>query len=213
MGKLNDLTGKKYARLTVIERAGSTPHKKALWRCRCDCGNEVIVIGSHLLNGNTNSCGCYKIDTTKVRQSSHGKSKTRLYHIWKNMRQRCDNPNKPDYKYYGGKGISIDDRWGDYSVFEKWAIENGYREDLTIDRIDVDGNYCPENCRWVSMVEQARNMSRNRFITYNGETHCLSEWGEILGISSKVLGHRINTYGWSIDRAFTTPVRVVGGNI
>ena len=211
MGKLNDLTGKKYGRLTVIERAGSTAQKKALWRCRCDCGNDVIVVGSHLLNDNTHSCGCYKRDKTIERMISHGKSNTRLHHIWKNMRQRCGNPHKPDYKYYGGKGVTIDDIWNDYEVFAKWAIENGYSDDLTIDRIDVNGNYCPDNCRWVSMTEQARNMSRNRMITYNGESHCLSEWGEILGISVKVLSHRINAYGWSVERAFTTPVRILGG--
>lgn len=211
MGKLNDLTGKKYSRLTVIERAGSTAHKKALWKCRCDCGNEVIIIGSHLLNDNTHSCGCYKREITSERMVSHGKSNTRLHHIWKNMRQRCSNPHKPDYKYYGGKGITVDDIWNDYEVFAKWAIGNGYRDDLTIDRIDVNGNYCPDNCRWVSMTEQARNMSRNRVITYNGESHCLSEWGEILGINDKVLGHRINAYGWSVERAFTTPVRILGG--
>ena len=162
MGKLNDLTGKKYARLMVIERAGSTAQKKALWRCRCECGNNVTVVGSHLLNGNTRSCGCYKTDVTSERMIHHGKAGTRLYHIWKNMRQRCNNPNKSDYKYYGGKGVSVDERWNDYSSFEKWSMDNGYREDLTIDRINIDGNYCPENCRWVSMTEQARNMGRNR---------------------------------------------------
>ena len=213
MGKLNDLTGKKYGRLTVIERAGSTTQKKALWNCRCDCGNEIIVVGSHLLNGNTRSCGCYKRDLTSERMSSHGKSKTRLHHIWKNMRQRCSNPHKPDYKYYGGKGITVDDIWNDYEVFAKWAIENGYSDNLTIDRIDVNGNYCPNNCRWVSMTEQARNMSRNRIITYNGESHCVTEWGEILGISAKVLSSRINAHGWSVERAFTTPVRGSGGTV
>lgn len=211
MGKLNELTGKKYGRLTVLERSGSTAQNKASWRCRCDCGNEVIVVGSHLLNGNTQSCGCYKSDRTSERKRSHGKSRTRLYHIWKNMRQRCGNPHKPDYLYYGGRGIIVDERWEDYSSFEKWAVENGYRDDLTIDRINVNGNYCPENCRWVSMTEQARNMSKNRIITYNGESHCLAEWAEILGISAKVLGQRVNRYGWSVERAFTTPVRVVGG--
>ena len=213
MGKCIDLVGKKYARLMVIERSGSNAHNKALWKCRCECGSEVTVIGSHLLNGNTHSCGCYKRDITSERLSSHRKSRTRLYHIWKNMRQRCYNPNKPDYKYYGGKGIIVDERWSDYSCFEKWAVENGYNYNLTIDRIDLNGNYCPENCRWVTMTEQARNMSRNRIITYNGESHCLSEWGEILGISAKLLGQRINKYGWSIERAFTTPIRCSGGAI
>lgn len=212
MGTLNDLTGKRFERLTVLERAGSSAHKKALWRCVCDCGNEVVVIGSHLLNGNTHSCGCYKRDKTIECRVSHGKSKTRLYHIWKNMRQRCRNPHKPDYCYYGGKGVTVCDKWDDFTCFSKWAKDNGYRDDLTLDRIDVNGNYCPENCRWVSMTEQARNMSRNRIITYKGESHCLSEWGEILGISAKVLGHRINTYGWTVDRAFTTPVATIGGS-
>lgn len=207
MGKLNDLTGQKYGRLTVIERAGSNIHKKALWKCRCDCGREVVVIGSNLLNGNTNSCGCYKSDMTSERMQTHGQSQTRLYHIWKNMRQRCGNPRKPDYQYYGGRGIKIDKRWDDYNEFEKWALANGYTDELTIDRINVDGNYTPENCRWVSMTEQARNMSRNRMLEYNGEKHCIAEWGEILGISPKVLGLRINAYHWSIERTLTTPVR------
>lgn len=213
MGKLKDLTSMKFNRLTVIERAGSTKNKKALWKCRCDCGNELLVIGSHLINGNTHSCGCYKIDKTSERNRLHGQSKTRLYHTWKNIRQRCNNPNKPDFAYYGGRGITMDEAWEDYSSFERWAMENGYSDNLTIDRIDVNGNYCPENCRWADMKTQARNMRRNRMIEYNGETHCLSEWGDVLGISSKVLEHRINRYGWTVERAFTTPIRTFGGRV
>ena len=213
MSKLKDLKGNRYGRLIVIERSGSNIHKRALWKCLCDCGNEVVVVGSHLLNGNTYSCGCYKSDKIRERLGSHYKSRTRLHNIWKNMRQRCNNPNKPDYKYYGGKGVRVTSRWDDYSTFEKWSIENGYTDALTIDRIDTNGDYCPENCRWVSRTEQSRNMSKNRIIIYNGESHCLSEWGEILGISPKVLGQRINAYGWSIERAFNTPVRSVGGKV
>lgn len=207
MGRLNDLTGKKFNRLLVIERVGSNSHKKALWKCECDCGNIITVIGSNLLNGNTHSWGCYKSGNTSARNSSHGKSQTRLYHIWKNMRQRCNNPNKPDYEYYGGGGITVCSMWDNFIEFEKWAYKKGYTDDLTIDRINVNEGYSPNNCRWVDMKTQDRNTTRNRRLTFKGETHCLSEWGEIMGISHKTIGNRINAYGWSIERALTTPVR------
>ncbi len=209
MPKLRDLTGQKFGKLTVIERDGSTAYNKALWRCRCDCGNETFVVGSHLISGNTRSCGCSIKERAIERNGIHLHSGTRLYNIWKNMRQRCNNENVPCYRFYGGKGVSVCAEWENYTNFEKWAFSNGYQDDLTIDRIDGDGNYEPNNCRWVTMVMQSRNTSRNRIIEYNGETHCLAEWADILGISRKILDSRINRYNWSVERAFTQTIRVI----
>lgn len=131
----------------------------------------------------------------------HGKSKTRLYHTWKHIKQRCYNTNDKDYKYYGGRCIAVCDEWlKDFMNFYNWAINNGYNENLTIDRIDVNGNYEPSNCRWVDRKQQSRNRRNIKRYTINGKTHCLSDWCEILGLKSNTV--RIRLYrGWSIEKA------------
>lgn len=131
---------------------------------------------------------------------------TRLGSIYHNMKTRCYNPNYDKYQYYGGKGIAVCDEWlSSYDVFEKWAIENGYDDTLTLDRIDVNGSYCPENCRWVTRKGQANNRTSNRLITYNGETKTIQQWADITGISNKTISQRIAA-GWSIDKVMTTPI-------
>lgn len=158
MGRFIDLTGQRFGRLTVIERAPRDHrYRGAMWRCRCDCGCESIAESHNLRSGNTTSCGCYHRERQKAGKS-HGMSKARLYRIWKAMHTRCYNPNSPAFKYYGGRGITICDEWlRDFEAFHRWSVANGYAEDLTIDRIDVNGSYCPENCRFVSMAEQNKN--------------------------------------------------------
>lgn len=154
----HDLTGLTFGRLTVIECAGKDIHRESLWRCKCSCGKETIVVRSNLRNGNTLSCGCYGRERKSEANRTHGGTGSRLYRIWKAMHTRCYNPRFRMYRYYGGRGIKICDDWlYSYTIFREWVLSNGYTENLTIDRVNPDGNYCPENCRWVTMAEQNRN--------------------------------------------------------
>lgn len=200
----NDLTGRTFRSLTVLRRSpdrGTGRKPVVKWECICVCGAAVTVKSDSLLSGHTVSCGCGK--------RTHGFAhKERLYQTWKNMRQRCTNANRPDYHRYGGKGVIICDEWKGYEAFRSWALENGYDDSLTIDRIDSSGNYCPENCRWVGYKVQANNISRNRIIQYRGRDFTMSQLAEVLGLSYSALQHRIER-GWSIERIAEQPQRVI----
>lgn len=136
--------------------------------------------------------------------TKHGLCHTRLYHIWNSMKQRCSNPKNISFRYYGGKGISVCKEWQeDFSAFRHWALSNGYADNLSIDRRDSNGNYCPENCTWATSKEQQNNTSYNRLYSYNGETHNVMQWSEITGISPNMLYKRL-LRGWSIEKALTT---------
>lgn len=137
----------------------------------------------------------------------HGMRETRLYNIWRSMRQRCNNPKTRNYKNYGGRGIRVCNEWEDFQTFVKWAFQSGYNDTLTIDRENTDGNYCPENCRWTTYKKQNNNRRDNRLIEYNGEIHTLSEWSDIIGIKMPTLWKRIKD-GWSIEKAFTSPLKI-----
>ena len=207
-----DITGEKYNRLTVIGYAGRGKENRAMWKCRCDCGNTVVVSGKNLRNGNTHSCGCYNIDRIKERnrilKRKHGETNTKLFHVWTGMLCRCNNPHAINYNIYGAKGIKVCDEWAnDFTKFRDWAYENGYREDLTIDRIDYNGIYEPSNCRWCTNKEQSRNRRSNKLVTYKGETHCVADWADIIGMKYSVLLSRLHNPHYSLERAFTEPPR------
>lgn len=161
--KLRDMTGSRFGRLTVLGRASGGDSRKVYWLCRCDCGNETTVRGDHLRYGLTSSCGCYQSEYRTMSHTTHGGYHTRLYKVYRTMLARCGNPNSSEYKNYGGRGISVCEEWkNSFPTFREWALAHGYDEnaargDCTIDRIDVDGNYEPNNCRWVSSLVQAQN--------------------------------------------------------
>ena len=158
MPKMVDHTGKRYGRLLVIGHSHKNNHKEHVWECLCDCGNITSVRRGGLTSGDTRSCGCLKSEVTKKRMTKHGMRKTKIYHVWLAMKGRTTNANKSDYQRYGGRGISVCKEWfNHFIVFNTWAIGNGYKEGLEIDRINNDGNYCPDNCRWVTHVENSRN--------------------------------------------------------
>lgn len=186
-----NLKGQKYNQLTVIERCGSNSHKRSLWLCRCDCGNETIVESCRLRSGHSKSCGCRKLKTILERNFIHGQSKTRLYRIWGSMKDRCKNSNTPCFERYGKRGITVCKDWHKFELFRQWAVSNGYSENLSIDRINNDGNYCPENCRWSTLVIQNNNTQRNVFYEFMGDNHTVAEWSVILNFKRYQFYNRI----------------------
>ena len=188
MSRVKDLTDQYFGRLHVIERAENSKDGRARWLCECECNNRKIILGKHLVSGKIQSCGCLQ----KESITKHGMCGTRIYSIYRGMKDRCYNQNMSEYHNYGGRGISICDEWlNDPSAFFKWALENGYSDDLTIDRKDNDGNYCPENCQWSTFVEQQNNKSNNTYLTKDGETHTVAEWSRILGINPSTISTRL----------------------
>ena len=202
MRNRGDLVGKQFGRLTVIGRCNNDiPQKDSKWYCECQCGNHLIVQRSNLRSGHTQSCGCLKMDSN----TTHGKCYTRLWRIWVNIKSRCENPNTPNFSNYGARGISICSEWeNDFQAFYDWAMSNGYQENLTIDRIDVNGNYDPLNCRWADQITQGNNKRTNHFLTYNGKTQTIAQWANEMGIKQGTLLSRINRLNWSVERALQT---------
>ena len=181
-----------------------------LWKMKCSCG-ELFVAQPSDSKGVCRKCAMEKLS---VERTKHGESPkqgkrnaSKLYSIWVNMRNRCFNSDNKSFIYYGGRGISVCDEWNEFLNFEKWAIQNGFEENLTLDRIDVNGNYEPENCRWISRKEQMRNTRSNHLLTYNGDTKTMAEWAEITGIPYSTLRQRINKYNYSFEKAFTKQVK------
>ena len=190
MKTFNNLIGKRFGRLVVLERA-ENKNKHVYWLCQCDCGNKTIVRSQHLTDGKILSCGCY----VNEKNTRHGKAGSRIYKIWHKMIRRCEKPTD-HAKYYKDKGVKVCPEWHDFNTFYSWSMENGYNDALTIDRINGNGNYEPSNCRWVTQREQARNTSRN--VKFNGV--CQSEWAELLDVSETRLT-TLRNKGYSLREA------------
>lgn len=201
--------GNRYGRWRVLEKAESyrepSGHLRHVWLCECECGVKRNVKGASLLSGRSLSCGCILREKNVSRMSTHGMYGTRIYKIWEGMKSRCDNPNNSRYKNYGGRGITYCKEWEDFCNFEEWALSNGYEDNLTLDRIDVNGNYEPDNCRWITNKEQQNNKRDNIYIPYKGVTKTLAEWSEITGKSYACLTYRYKA-GWSAERIIETPI-------
>lgn len=213
MGKYKDITGMKFGRLTPIKPTGEVGHGQTTkWICKCECGATTIQDGARLRNGSSQSCGCLQRELAskrlKKRITKHGYSNTRLYHIWVGMKNRCSCENNTNYACYGARGITVCNEWtDDFERFKEWALKNGYNDDLTIDRIDVNKGYSPENCRFATRHEQALNRRTTHIVSYQGENKTLYEWSKIFRINVDTLRSRIFEQKWSVERAFTTPVK------
>lgn len=201
-----DLTGQKFGKLTVMAVSHKDKNIGVFWVCRCDCGNSTVVYRGHLKSGHTKSCGCL------LAKHGHLASykRTKTYYTWVSMRQRCDNPNSEAYDNYGGRGIKVCKRW---IIFENFLEDMGESPtDLQLDRIDNDGDYYKENCRWITSKQNSRNKRDNRILTLYGVTKCSIEWSEKLGINYQTLCTRLSR-GWSTERALTTPIKTRKGKL
>lgn len=201
MPKLIDLVGKRFGRLVVIKRVENDKWRASCWLCQCDCKNEIIVRGASLKGGNTKSCGCL---VTKHGHTKNGKY-SNIYQSWNQMIQRCTNPNNKEYFNYGGRGITVCEEWLEFKNFNDDMMK-GWKPGLTIERINKNGNYNPENCKWATRKEQARNRRNNLYLTYNNKTRLLIEWSKETGISYTTLWIRIYKLSWSIKKTLTTSV-------
>lgn len=205
-----DITGNRYGRLVVIKECGKRKTNTE-WLCKCDCGNFHKATTNSLNMGSVKSCGCLHSEMAVKngkKATKHGNSHSRLYRIWGNMKTRCCNPNSNCFHSYGGRGIKICDEWiDDFNNFKEWALSNGYKRELSIDRIDTNGNYEPNNCRWVTMQEQQNNRRNNRLVTIDGETHTVTEWARMLNLNPNSVCKRISAYDYDPIKALNTPLR------
>ena len=199
-----DITGNRYGRLTVIREvermryASGNSHR--VWECLCDCGNIIRCTTDRLRRGNTKSCGCLRKEITSKKNYKHGGTKTKLYRIWAEMNGRCFCKTNKAYKNYGARGIRVCDEWRkNFSLFRSWAMSNGYQEGLTIERIDNNGNYCPDNCKWIPKSEQSKNRRNCHLITFNGKTQTLSEWSRELHVDRECVRNKEKILGdWTL---------------
>lgn len=204
--KTDQYIGKRFGRVTVVSYYDSFKgHGR--YKCICDCGNERLYIGTELKRTQNPACFECKLSNTY----KHGMTGTKIHNTWLNMLQRCENPNSTSFHLYGERGIKVCDEWHDFQIFYKWASENGYKETLSIDRIDVNGNYEPDNCRWATIEQQANNKRTTRYVEYNGKNQSLSIWCKELGLKYKLIYGRLRK-GWSVKDAFEIPSQKTGTN-
>lgn len=204
--RAHDLVGKRFGRLVVEAFWGHDRFEKRLWLCRCDCGKAATPSGNRLLRGDTRSCGCLHDELASQRFTKHGGKHSQVYNVWCTMKGRCLNPTDPRYKYYGGRGITVCDRWKtDFAAFRD---DMGPRlRGMTLERKDNNGSYSPDNCIWATMKTQGRNTRRTKRYEHKGENLTLGEWSERTGIAVSALYFRINESDWTIEEALTTPSR------
>ena len=200
MPKVVDLRGKTFGRLTVVSKHGVNKHKQVLWDCVCSCGNTAVIRGGALVTGTTKSCGCLKLERVRNMHKTHGyaptANKSLLYKRWCHIKERCYNKNSKCYADYGGRGIVMCDEWkNNYPAFKEWAEANGYKPELTLDRIDVNGPYSPENCRFVTMKEQGANKRNNVYIHVGTSTFILSDFARIFGFGQPLISIWLRKYG------------------
>jgi hypothetical protein len=204
--KGKNIVGQKFGQLTVLERAGTAKDRHVMWLCKCTCGNTTTATGTRLRSGETQSCGCLNKEINRAKAMTHGMKGTRLYDEWRHMKDRCSRPKSRIYKNYGGRGITVCQEWREnFETFRDWALANGYQDDLTIHRIDVNGNYEPSNCRWIALEEQQNNRRNNRLITHEGKTQTMKQWAKEKGIPYNTLRARLNR-GWPTDRALNDSI-------
>lgn len=205
MIRIKNMTGLQFGRLNVVAFAGLHEDLSAKWLCVCSCGNSATVRGASLRSGRSKSCGCLKKEIASVTfkrvKTTHGKSGSEIYEVWKGIIKRCKNKNKKDFNNYGGRGITVCDRWLDFDNFYSDMGEKP--EGMSIDRINNDGNYEPQNCRWATRSEQSRNKRNNRWFTLNGKTMTLADWADSIGISHSSLSERLEKY--TEEEALTMP--------
>lgn len=219
MCKLIDLTNMRFGRLTAlyIDRSKT---KRVYWKCKCDCGKTLSAPSCRLVSGETKSCGCLRNEMASKRLKKHGLTKQTLHNAWLNMKTRCDNPIYNEYEKYGGRGITYCKEWKSFDNFMNWALNNGFNDTkdsngrnlLSLDRIDNNGNYCPENCKWSTRVEQARNKSVNKNYEYEGKIYCLTALAEISVVSKDSIRRRLKK-GWSVKDAVDTPSKTYKGRL
>lgn len=221
MRNIIDLSGKRFSRLSVVRQDGFDKHKKTMWVCVCDCGNIISgVRGNDLKMGKIKSCKCLRIETTIKRCTVHGDSrggrKAGLIQVHANMKQRCGNPNDTNYHHYGGRGIHICKEWHSYINFKAWAVANGYKKHLTIERIDNSMGYEPSNCKFTTMLDQSNNRRSNVVVSHNGITLNVTQWINRLSVNKSMVWGRIRR-GWTAERALFTPMmhttRKVAGSV
>jgi hypothetical protein len=200
----SNLSGQRFGMLLVVQRDVTKNGPNSYWTCLCDCGKSVVICRPSLRK--KTSCGCDTKRLIGLATATHRRTRTPLYRVWSTMIDRCHRPNTTSYPRYGARGIRVCERWR--HSFENFLADMGERpsDSHSIDRIDSNGNYCPENCRWATMTEQARNTRANRIIEFDGVTLCLIEWAERTGIEAGTIARRLRT-GWSVSDALTTPAR------
>lgn len=205
MGRRIDETGNKYGELTVVKSGGTNKDKKALWLCKCSCGNYTTTTGKSLRNGSSTSCGCLKVKRAREmakHNKKHGETNTKLYNVWRGIKKRCRLATSDAYANYGEKGIDVCDEWFEsYECFRDWSLANGFEDGLTIDRIDPRGDYTPENCRWTTWKVQENNRGNTVFLEYKGKLYPRAILAEMLGVSRQALYYRVK-HGIPLEKPY-----------